>query len=878
MMTLILSSLVSLVTLGILLFRRSSPAKRQMPAALLGASAVESPVRLKLSTPPWFWWLLVILATLFAALAYQPRENKATNLSGRSALIWVDTTLSTVLARKEHQVDAKALADNLTSRGYRTFGLNSELSIMDKKVTNQIEISELNSANDVTVFLNKQFEKAPSALVRPLNPIEVANQLQQIEALKDGLPVLYAITDGQAETLQNLMTLKENFSAVELILVTPSSSLTGETVEIVPQELLSLWKSQTQVTSDFVRLNDTMAADIPAQARPHIFEETFLNNTVRFITAGSQERRNTLPMITACAASAMGPSELDPFVDLRTLAQFFSASFRVESCVDEEQRFEREQNDPWKFRSESVWVVPADEEVLNTLTQRMWLPYGVNLGADALVYVASSKLLSGESQLLTRSLIQLEEEGIQTQVLLTPPPPEEPISVNLSSQNGEKETVKTRLEPVYFSADNIPLGYKAQGLPIYYLRTTVALPNSELGRSSSWSHFWLEVAQNTKGEVLQFVKKEFLDFESLKNQFLDFEETQLISKLDEQTLQFVPFDFANLVPGLYRQKNGATVLVSIPKQERSSNYVSRVQFEETWSAEKSEILAADSQNQQREKRSVFTLFASVMALAAVFVLWISQKKNSKKPLTSLLLFAFFLVSHPSAQAQNPSSLFRNFFRGQLDQGNREIAVPYRISWCDASAPDSVFARYEELRGLLASRGTIELPKKLLTGRCTPGASEIWWAADVYSLPTKQLSEHVSLGGIFVLEGESSGDVPPQLQSLADPSIGLTWQSPPKRGTLYRSFYLLQSFDGCSDDKTKMLSLKKKANAHSPVAISTRARFLTASLGSDCFGADEDYRARSFVNMMYSFLATDYKEDQLQLPEILNRVRNLGLEP
>jgi len=30
--------------------------------------------------------------------------------------------------------------------------------------------------------------------------------------------------------------------------------------------------------------------------------------------------------------------------------------------------------------------------------------------------------------------------------------------------------------------------------------------------------------------------------------------------------------------------------------------------------------------------------------------------------------------------------------------------------------------------------------------------------------------------------------------------------------------------------------------------------------------------------MYALLTTDYKEDQMQLPEILNRVRNLGLEP
>jgi hypothetical protein len=71
-------------------------------------------------------------------------------------------------------------------------------------------------------------------------------------------------------------------------------------------------------------------------------------------------------------------------------------------------------------------------------------------------------------------------------------------------------------------------------------------------------------------------------------------------------------------------------------------------------------------------------------------------------------------------------------------------------------------------------------------------------------------------------------------------------------------------------------LKKKLNAQAPYALVTSAHFL--SVGEDCFKNNEDYRIRSFVNMMYSFLTTDYKEDQMQLPEILSRIRNLGLEP
>jgi hypothetical protein len=44
------------------------------------------------------------------------------------------------------------------------------------------------------------------------------------------------------------------------------------------------------------------------------------------------------------------------------------------------------------------------------------------------------------------------------------------------------------------------------------------------------------------------------------------------------------------------------------------------------------------------------------------------------------------------------------------------------------------------------------------------------------------------------------------------------------------------------------------------------------------GGNVDKKERSFVNLMYALLTTDYKEDQMQLPEILGRIRSLGLEP
>ena len=144
------------------------------------------------------------------------------------------------------------------------------------------------------------------------------------------------------------------------------------------------------------------------------------------------------------------------------------------------------------------------------------------------------------------------------------------------------------------------------------------------------------------------------------------------------------------------------------------------------------------------------------------------------------------------------------------------------------------------------------------------------------MPVGALVEHLTLGGAFVLEGQI-GEAPPSAYAgLETPSVGLRWERQQRRGLLYRSFYLLASFDACPTEATWLLSLRKRAGAHAPAGLVTRTRFL--SEGEDCHGADTDMRERAFINLMYAFLTTDYKEDQLQLPEILSRVRNLGLEP
>lgn len=865
------SSLVSLLTLAVLIFQKKNAVKRKIPSALLGGQKNELALRLQMTPPPWLLWLLVILVTFAAAVAYTPRKNEAAANRNRFALLWLDNTLSSALSNVQHGLKVSQLASTLSSMGFRYFGLSQKLLPNGDSRT---ELLELGSTTEIEDFLKKEIEKKPSVFARPVDIASLQKELSANAAFQGNESSLVLITDAQKETMDNFTPLKTNFKQLEILALEPSTLKTGESEEIIPADLLALWKVPTRAKSDFVTVEDAYSV-IPEEARPHLIRESFGDG--KLVLLGAKELddgRGRFPMLTACGERYVGPPELDPFADLRALGNFFNTTFREVPCRDTQvQNKETDASDPWKYRSETIWVVQAGEEVLNTLSQRFWIPAGFALENDALVYVASPTLAHSESNFLVKGAVQLDEHGLQAPLLLIPPPPSEPLSLDISNSQ-EKAEVRALFSASYSAADKTQLGFKAQGLPIFYLRTTAAMPNGELGRSSGWTTFWLEAAASTRSDVPFLRRRSFADSAEWARWLGENNRTFAPRlRLDETSLTFV--DAANTEPslGIYKSESGLIFAILPSPLERSRTFVTPSVLTREWNTS---TQAQDTQSEVSKQKTVVTRVASALGVLLVLLFWLAKTARPQKTTLGIVLFILVGVS-ADAQAQgalrNP---FGGFFRAQNQF--RDIAVPYRVAWCDANLPDAVKSRYLELRDVLASRGTIDLPKTLLSGACRAGAAEVWWTNDPYALQSPAVNEHVSLGGIFILEGQNSTEVPPHLVSLADPSIGLLWEKPPKRGNLYRSFYLLQTFDGCVEDKTKMLTLRKKPNAHSPFGIVTTARFLTTSLGSDCFALDEDFRSRSFVNLMYSFFATDYKEDQLQLPEILNRVRNLGLEP
>jgi hypothetical protein len=138
------------------------------------------------------------------------------------------------------------------------------------------------------------------------------------------------------------------------------------------------------------------------------------------------------------------------------------------------------------------------------------------------------------------------------------------------------------------------------------------------------------------------------------------------------------------------------------------------------------------------------------------------------------------------------------------------------------------------------------------------------------------------GGLLVIEGVSDKARLDALFSKEFPVDG-GWQPVPTDHELMRSFYLLDALPSCGSSIWHQFSFDGRVAA---VALPVR---LTKSLqdggGSACPGEPAssmqgggraaqsmEMQHRAFVNLLMVALTTDYKKDQVHLPEILKRLR------
>ena len=866
----IISSLVSLLTILVLFLQVKKIKPREIPSWFFGKTR-KNPFKnkIKLNKPPILPIILILIITICFCLAYfQQKQALNKESTNKSALIWVDPTISARLTRLENKFNPEIESDKILDFGYKNYGLENSYKFVNGQIKIEHKIKALSTRNEIIEFLNIQ-----SNIVAPFSQSividELIKNLNSNENFFEKKNILIALSDGNYDTMQGLFNLKKYFTKGILIKTKELNNLIKTQKEIIPTNLFSLWNEKIKTKDDFSVFSKFKSL-IPQEARPQFIINNFSNTQESFNILAEKDTKKTLPLFIACTNKYPSPIELDSFASLRTLVNFFGSNFIEKQCEKETYENMDPNKNIWKYRNAAVWIVQLNDQVISTMNDDLsfWIPEGFDPNFDTLVYTAGNIPHSDyiEETLAEIKTIQMDPGNFPIQIPIIPPPPGAELGVRFPD---DTRVYKGVFKPFYNSADGTSIAWKATSLPFFYLRTTTTTPNGELGRSRTWTHFWFEVASTLKQSNLAYTKL-VLDDASRLREKLDEIEVYAADKfseaLDLENLKFQKLN--NFTFGLYKLENKNKLLLITPKND--FKFIKTLSVEEFSETFRNPSVETDEQSGKKSiSHSIFHILAAIIGAISLLALWWHQKIN----ITIILLFLslFFYKNNTFASENFSFPFFPN--NREINKSEHEN-VPFRIAWCGKNFTADHEKKYNELRATIMKRGTITFPLKIKVAACHPGEADIWWTDDFRDLKIKDLSAHISNGGIFILEGTK--EMPSFLLELNDQSIGIQWESPKKRGMFYRSFYLLQSLDGCLNDSAKVLILRKKINAQAPFGLTISTHFL--SNGEDCFKENKDYRLRSFVNIFYSFLTTDYKEDQIQLPEILNRIRNLGLEP
>jgi hypothetical protein len=868
MLLIFVSASVSFLTLGILFLRFKNFNKIRIPSWFLGSQDKKrNKNNFVFTKPPLAPFFLILFATFCFIFVYLPKDYfKKTKPLNKAALVWIDPSFYAKLSRYQNGFSAKLEAEKILKLGYENFGLFQSFEIKNGKFFLNYRIVLLPYKKDIINFIEQQEGLPPPPFEQFINVEKISKLLNENDNFFNKKSTLIAFSDGDSDHLQNLFSLKNYFDDGVLFKTNFYVGQPSVPTEIIPTELFQIWGEKASENQDFSVFN-TQKSLIPSEARPHFYLEDYHAGSSHFSLLKSQTSGKNSFLFVGCTEVSPSPLELDPFGSLRSLVSFFGNDFIQKSCVKKEKNFENRKN-LWKYRSATVWVVPLDEKINQSLNKesQFWAPEGFHLNYDTLVYTAASFAEKIEETPSHQKVpLQLESGSLPFSLYLAPVPPLE----ELGFQDEDNRIYKGLFRPFFSASDGTILAWKSSSLPFFYLRTPTSTPNGELGRSQTWTQFWFQVLKNVKHSNLSYIQVAFHDLANFQEQLEEsgfLENDVFLEILDLKTLQFVPVQY--LTYGLYRFEKNPQWLFVAPATQKIN--IANAIFPDFF--KKKFFHSSRSEDFEKDKNDlrIMSLFFAFLGAFSLLILWKSHRKYA---LFVFAIFASTLYYKKSFSQMIPFSFYdqnRSFFKNPQEENN----IPFRIAWCGGDPESKIAKKYEILRNILMARGTISLPKNLKINSCRPQEAEIWWTNEGSLLTAQTLRRHISNGGIFIFEG--TNELPSFLQGVVNSSIGMEWISPEKRGMFYRSFYLLQSFNGCPLDTTKVLMLKKKLNAQAPYALVTSAHFL--SVGEDCFKNNEDYRIRSFVNMMYSFLTTDYKEDQMQLPEILSRIRNLGLEP
>lgn len=183
-----------------------------------------------------------------------------------------------------------------------------------------------------------------------------------------------------------------------------------------------------------------------------------------------------------------------------------------------------------------------------------------------------------------------------------------------------------------------------------------------------------------------------------------------------------------------------------------------------------------------------------------------------------------------------------------------------------------------------SRTSIELLSKPVNFETLDQATQSPWLwirspgriSDKNGQITAEMIRWLKRGGFLVIESSGNEDATWDkfVKPLATGTFKPTgWRPVPQDHELMRSFYLLETLPSCNGKVWRWFGIDGRlAILQAPYHLSDFLQDQPVKMSCDGMGTAE-YQTRMFVNILMVALTTDYKRDQIHLPEILKRLRS-----
>lgn len=301
-------------------------------------------------------------------------------------------------------------------------------------------------------------------------------------------------------------------------------------------------------------------------------------------------------------------------------------------------------------------------------------------------------------------------------------------------------------------------------------------------------------------------------------------------------------------------------LSNVPLGESLLAQLPTTQLPPLWTDSRAEVLRRgagklDSEDPVPWLRGMITAALSALVIDLI---WNIRRKRLRSRLTGWMLAALALTG-----------------------GARSTYAQVQMDYFHLPASQSM--TFTKVAREVTSRTSIELLSKPVNFEALDQAGEAPWLwirsperlSDSKGQITADMIRWLKRGGFLVIESSGNDDAvwdrftKPLLTGTFKPT---GWQPVPQDHELMRSFYLLETLPSCNGKIWRWFGIDGRlAILQAPYHFSDA--FQDQAVRSSCDGmGNPEYQTRVFINILMVALTTDYKRDQIHLPEILKRLR------